>query len=827
MSIRVECPTCQVGIRVADEFAGKRGKCPRCKTILEIPALKTAAVELAPEPEPDTYELQGAGPKVRTVPLPRRASQNETSSSMAKAVEPTRPSQAPAQILAALRGQIEPVRPTLLYRFWIGIVAAFMILLPIIYVAIVALVGIAVGWHATHNISVFQSVRNAKAAVLIYIAPLVVGVIVVAFMLKPLFARPAKREKTRVLDPSREPLLFAFVDGICMAVGSPRPVRIEVNSDVNASAHRSGGPLAIFNNDLVLTIGLPLAAGLSLVQFAGVLAHEFGHFSQGAGMRLSNLIRSINRWFARVVYERDEWDEALVSWSGDGNGYQILIVGLARLAIWLTRRILWILMMVGHAVSSILSRQMEFDADRYEARMVGSDVFAQSTRRLAELNLAAQGAYADLASSWQERRLPDNLPKLILANIPQIHESTRQALREAEKNGRTGLFDTHPCDRERIARAEAEDTDGIFRLAGPATDLFRAFDSLARAVTFDHFRAILGPGITKEQLYPVADSVQNQEVTSQGFEASSRFFLGVLSTYQILPLPSSYPAAPADLKAAKRALVEARSAMEATRIQCLEAGAKWVELHGRFVNAEAARFLLKAGNRIKAADFMLDAPTTQAAEGALRKAEFELRDLQADFESFNQAAATRLSVALGLLEADAISLRVPDGPARREEARALYPCANLLCGRLMGEISLMLRSLHALGVVCRLFSEGNHGKNESMINACLRGGNEVHDRLRELQWKIGDVISYPFEHAQENVSLTRFALPLIPQNNALGELLQVGEECSGRLTTLHQRVLGRLCVTAEEVERVLGLPPLTIPDQPAPNVMNTLRGLNH
>jgi Zn-dependent protease with chaperone function len=38
---------------------------------------------------------------------------------------------------------------------------------------------------------------------------------------------------------------------------------------------------------LVLVIGLPLAAGMSMRQVAGVLAHEFGHFAQGAGMRFN------------------------------------------------------------------------------------------------------------------------------------------------------------------------------------------------------------------------------------------------------------------------------------------------------------------------------------------------------------------------------------------------------------------------------------------------------------------------------------------------------------------------------------------------------------
>ncbi len=38
---------------------------------------------------------------------------------------------------------------------------------------------------------------------------------------------------------------------------------------------------SLWGNDLVLTIGLPLVAGLSAKEFAGILAHEFGHFTQG------------------------------------------------------------------------------------------------------------------------------------------------------------------------------------------------------------------------------------------------------------------------------------------------------------------------------------------------------------------------------------------------------------------------------------------------------------------------------------------------------------------------------------------------------------------
>src|SRR6185503_19433346 len=108
-------------------------------------------------------------------------------------------------------------------------------------------------------------------------------------------ARP-KEAANIVLDPAREPLLFNFVKRICALVGAPAPCRVDVDCQVNASASLRR---ALWSKDLVLTIGMPLASGLNMPQFAGVLAHEFGHFAQGAGMRLTYIIRQINFWFAR------------------------------------------------------------------------------------------------------------------------------------------------------------------------------------------------------------------------------------------------------------------------------------------------------------------------------------------------------------------------------------------------------------------------------------------------------------------------------------------------------------------------------------------------
>jgi hypothetical protein len=81
-----------------------------------------------------------------------------------------------------------------------------------------------------------------------------------------------------------------------------------------------------------------------------------GHFSQGRAMSLTFIVRSVNAWFARVVYERDAWDDRLRSTAQRSDFRFGIILHMARAMVWVTRRILWLLMNVGHC------RQLFHDA---------------------------------------------------------------------------------------------------------------------------------------------------------------------------------------------------------------------------------------------------------------------------------------------------------------------------------------------------------------------------------------------------------------------------------------------------------------------------------
>jgi Zn-dependent protease with chaperone function len=736
---------------------------------------------------------------------------------VAEAAAPTRKTLTSKRILAAFGGKIEPVRPTPLYRLWVVIVAGVMVLLPLIYVAMIGLVGAGVVYHAVNNSSMISGSgvhgRGFRWVLMLYVTPMIAGAVVIMMMLKPLFARPARGPKQRVLDPGEEPMLHAFVDGVCASVNAPRPARIAIDCQVNASASRQGGILGVIGGDLVLTVGLPLVAGLTLKQFAGVLAHEFGHFSQGAGMRLYGLIMRINMWFARLVYERDQWDEWIASVGADNQGGYLILLGLImRLAVWLTRRILWVLMQLGHVASGFLSRQMEFDADRYEARMVGGEVYAETMWQIRVMNLAASGAYSDLSSSWQERRLPDNFPKLVVANIPQLSQELLKTYRESMESERTGLFSTHPADKDRIARARREEPGpGIFHLDGPATDVFRDFDVLARSASFTLYRESLGNDITKDQLFTVSELVATQTAAQEGVVAAGRLFLGAWDLTKRLPLPLQYPSAPADLEAAKAALAQARADLQAARAECVAARKREDEPRTRLYQAEVARIFVKTDVKFKPADFQLSEATVPAAESARDRAEAQLKKLEAAGETFTSAAAARLVRALALFEAEPVAALVADGAARRDESLALYPCAAQIGASVVPRIGPLILARSVLAGTLQAYEAGKDPKNERLVNAVLRAAAALHERLYELRSKISYVIDYPFDHASEDVSLGKFVFPNpAPEKNDVGGLMGATDDALNRLSSLYQRALGRLAVTVEEVERALGMAPIVI-----------------
>jgi Zn-dependent protease with chaperone function len=420
---------------------------------------------------------------------------------------PTQPAGLPTsgELIGAFAGPVRRTRVSFFYGIGALLVALVMVMLPLVYLAMIGAAGCGLYWFATNCAFLLKPGHIGRLYILqllAYVGPLFIGAVLLFFMIKPLFARRAPRAQPLAMNPGVEPTLYAFIAKICDTIGAPMPKRIDLDCQLNASAGFRRGVWSMFGHDLVLTIGLPLVAGLSLREFAGVIAHEFGHFTQGFGMRLSYVIRAVNAWFARVVYERDAWDvwlEQMIEESEDGR--ITIVVVCARIAVGFSRLLLKLLMLLGHGVSCFLLRQMEYDADSYEIKLAGSETFEATARKLCVMNEALGRAYKEMQASWNlNRRLPASFPAYLVQRRAQLPPKFCEKIEDTMGLSRTGIFDTHPSDGDRIRRARRAGESGVFHLDYPATVLFSNFEIVAKQVTQVHYSDDLGLSVDSGNL---------------------------------------------------------------------------------------------------------------------------------------------------------------------------------------------------------------------------------------------------------------------------------------------------------------------------------------
>lgn len=571
-------------------------------------------------------------------------------------------------ILSAIQPIESPPKTSLLYTLNMLIVTVAMVLLPLIYLALVGFAAYGVYYHAAHHASWFtglsgRSGRGAVGALIIYLIPLVVGTVVVFFMIKPLFAGRPKRAQPLALNPSDNPLLYAFIEKICETVGAPSPKRIDLDCDLNASAGFRRGFLSMFGNDLVLTIGLPLVANLSAAELGGVIAHEFGHFTQSLGMRLSYIIRSINFWFMRVVYERDSWDEALENWAENiEDGRVAIIVWTAQIGVWFARMILRILMYIGWLIGGFMMRQMEYDADAWEIKLAGSETFERTQRKLATLSAAMEKMYKQIHAQWEKtQQLPDNLSELLRQNHESLSPATLQKIEDASGLERTGLFDSHPSLADRIRAARRAQEPGVFHDERPAAALFSSFDHTARFVTLLHYTDDLEIPVTAPMLLrveakaPAVSAVQRgaaQTATAaMNHEVLDSYFLGIAPL--LFPVRIPIVAASTNYEADMTELLQLTGGLQEVRGQIEPIAAQYHAATEQLLQARTAAQLLAAGVPLAAEVYGLSEASVAAAQAFESEAVATRTALRHSVHEIGAALQRRLQLGLSLRLANA------------------------------------------------------------------------------------------------------------------------------------------------------------------------------
>lgn len=435
------------------------------------------------------------------------------------------------EIRSVFSRPLPPIRTTPNYRIRLLSVLLGLATLQLLYLLLIAVI---VTLTVLYIIAALGSGASLNfITIVFYVGIPSVGLIAVLFLLKPILIHSPRRPTGSIrLAPEEESVLFEVVERLCDALGSPRPTRVFADLQVNASASVHGWR-GFFFGELDLTIGLPLATGLTLPQFTGVLAHEFGHFTQRAGLRSYFLIQTIQAWFSRVVYQRDNWDAWLERMCRRRDWRIKTVAHVAQQVVNFSRMYLAFLMKAGGRISTGFSRHMEYDADRCEAAIVGTGVFEQGILHLPLLQFAANLAWQDAAKDWSVRRLPEDFPALVNVRSGYLPDEVKDQIVKEALAQTTESRDTHPCASERIANVASMSARGIFDLDGPAQLLFRDLAGLCRAATRHHYEITLGIPANGARLVSTQETIAStqaarefEQAAMQLFDASAEFCAG-------------------------------------------------------------------------------------------------------------------------------------------------------------------------------------------------------------------------------------------------------------------------------------------------------------
>lgn len=701
---------------------------------------------------------------------------------------------------------VEPVRTTPAYRLALGLVAVALVVIPGIYLALVgAVVWFTARWAATQHVLV-TDLGSARAGLFLYAVPILVGLIVCYAFVVPLFARRPPRAEAPELRREDAPQLMALVERIADSMGAPRPALYTLDQAVNASASLRPGLSGLLLGQLELRIGLPLVAGMSVQHLGGVIAHELGHFAQGAGMRLQVFIHRTMAWMARLAsppsdphVERDFGNSVIVAVAVMASD---LVIGLSRY-VW---RALFHLALL---VSSYCLRQMEFDADRWSVRFVGSDGFEPSFRRISELALAEAKARMTLGSAWQQGKLADDYSALVVAHAGALALAERSAVERELREGRTQRFDTHPAIPERVANAQREGKRGVLASAGgaPASSLFRNFAALSEQQSASLYRERLGPGAGTAQLVPAAGLVETATRELKAAQSCSDY-LGAHPLFEAT-IAGAALRAPAHAGASEPArdisvetLAKARAEVAAGSSQHGELTVKVRALQQQLGAVMRMRALLSVGIPLPDGAFGLPPMDRSEAESEVGRIKGDVAKGLARLVELQRPGVTRLRVALALARAHedraepgvTVARRIAQAVATLDKLAAVAPQLDALADPV--DVAAAL----AMAMARRGASSAGGGANTAAFTQRSQWANRrIGELLGEIRAALG---GHPNPLEGESGAPTLAAYLLGPESLPPVER---GVRALQRSWSLYERTLGDLVEIAQAVEaRVLG-----------------------
>ncbi len=705
--------------------------------------------------------------------------------------------------IKALLKQLEGIKPirirriSILYSLGLLLVTFTMILLPLLYLGLIVSTGYGLYYYYSHVIFTLQLSNPVFVRLLIYVSPGIAGIVLIYSLLKPLFVHTRMTIHPLTISPEKEPFLYAFADQISRILNAPFTHEIKVNMEINASAGFCPGLWSFISKKMQLTIGLPLVRSMTVSQFAGILSHELGHFSQGSGMRMTYIIRSLNMWFALKAEESREIRNDLRECMENSSGYVGSCMLLAILFVTISGWILSLFKMLGIIISFFMLRQMEYSADRYEIVFTGSESFNHMMDCFAKQELAEIKTNQNVEQLWAEEKcLIDDWPEMVSLCASQISKDEFIQFKTAKNTFQSGLFQTHPSTEKRVKRARKMNQTGFFHSTQPASILFGDLKAISKEAILPYYEMKFMQIIHPEQLKPIDEFKKRLLKNTEGEEAVTRYFFDQYSQYRPIHISEEYSNPVQTSQELVQTIDQFRQSMNEQTQMYSEVLNQLQFQSIRRMQLSIALSYIKAKIRFKSTQLNLKKHTFEYVYQECLNTTDLLNSLEEQLIPFETAASNRLNTCFSLLFTKDAEEKIENVMELREEINEIIHSTVVLT-QLIPAIEKLNIKNH---VLTSLLEYADRLEDNSSLST------KLHETSRELHELMSSVLQglastyNPLSPTDSRTSLREYACSIIPDAYDFFSCMYTCGQIEERLLNLQHKLFSRLVFIAETIE---------------------------
>jgi len=375
--------------------------------------------------------------------------------------------------------------------------------------------------------------------------------------------------------------------------------------------------------------------------------------------------------------------------------------------------------------------------------------------------------------------LVTDLPRLNAMAANRLPMGTRKRVEQSVCHGKTGWFDTHPTDSDRVKASKALGAPGVLHGDGNATELFHDFDATAQALTKRYYEEECGIDLEHMTLHPLERMATETLAAAEEDELVNEWFGPLVHVQALGFFKLDRTTNDAALSEVRRSeiLIELKPVVESL-----------AAADDRSIDANNACCLLEAGFMINARDFGLKKGTHEVAEEVRQRAESEIAGARAKLEG----PLNSICSSFGQFVREATESK----PAGRDQVEFLLD----LAARFPEIADALVRLRRQTSALELLLVNAENAPNSLLWNDAAKKLSESIDHDTAIVIAAFAGHEYPFAHARGKVLLADFLCEWQEPSEKLGIIFGRGRTVFHRCLTLHYRVLGRLAALAQQVD---------------------------